>query len=169
MQTKRTLLSLAMLLSLATPLYAANPASTSSADTEAVELAVNQFYVSLNALFTGEVAPMNESWSHSSDVTYMGPAGGFQVGWDQVGPVWASQAALKLGGKVEPSELHFNVVGDLAVVNCIEQGNNLDADGQPVHVSIRATNAASRTAMWNRRSTKPGNPRANRRPTEPER
>lgn len=143
MRCKRALLSVAVLAMLATPLFA-NPAGSSDTETKSVELAVAEFYTSLNALFTGEVEPMKNIWSHSSDVTYMGPAGGFQVGWDQVGPVWESQAALKLGGKVEPSELHFNVVGDLAVVSCVEQGNNLDADGQPVHVSIRATNVFRR-------------------------
>ncbi|PYJ34671.1 MAG: DUF4440 domain-containing protein, partial [Verrucomicrobia bacterium] len=70
-----------------------------------IEQAVGEFYTALNALFTGDVGPMKEVWSHANDVTYMGPGGGFQAGWDQVLKNWEEQAAMKLGGKVEPTEM----------------------------------------------------------------
>ena len=60
------------------------PKATSPAMPKAeqeVREAVAQFYVALNVLFTGEMKPMNDVWSHADDVTYMGPAGGF---WDGV-------------------------------------------------------------------------------------
>ncbi|MHC4850946.1 MAG: PAS domain-containing protein, partial [Planctomycetota bacterium] len=68
-----------------------------------VRAATDQFYVALNRMFTGDLAPMNAIWSHANDVTYMGPVGGFQVGWDAVRKGWEAQAAMKLGGNVEPS------------------------------------------------------------------
>ena len=128
----------------ATPVEAAAtdalPVEQPAADTAQVEAASAQFYTSLNALFTGDAAPMEAIWSHADDVTYMGPIGGIQVGWDKVGAVWQSQAALKLGGKVEPTDVHVTVSGDLAFVGCYEVGHNVDAQGQSQQVSIRATN-----------------------------
>ena len=119
---------------------AANSSKTVSEDTKGAEEASSKFYASLNTLFTGDAAPMQEVWSHADDVTYMGPAGGFQVGWDQVRAIWESQAALKLGGKVEPFETRVTVGDNLAFVQCVERGDNHDAEGLPVQVSIRATN-----------------------------
>ena len=91
-------------------------------------------------MFTGELGPMKEVWSHASDVTYMGPGGGFQVGWDQVLVEWESQAARKLGGKVEPADMRVTIGQDLAIASDIEKGENTNADGKLEKVSIRATN-----------------------------
>jgi ketosteroid isomerase-like protein len=108
-------------------------------DKEAVEQAAARFYSSLNALFTGESAPMEEVWSHADDVTYMGPAGGFQVGWDQVRAYWEGQAALKLGGQIAPFDTHVTIGDKLAFFQCYERGQNVNAQGEPLKVSIRAT------------------------------
>src|SRR5204863_7955827 len=67
------------------------------ADEKSVQSAVGQVYAALNTLFTGDVEPMKAIWSHADDVTYMGPGGGFQVGWDHVLDNWKAQAAMKLG------------------------------------------------------------------------
>jgi ketosteroid isomerase-like protein len=139
MYTKTTIFSTALLLALALTGYATLPRSSTD-DARAVEQASDQFYKSLNALFTGDASPMVQSWSHADDVTYMGPAGGIRVGWTRVRADWETQAALKLGGKVEPRDVRVTVGGDLAFVQCTEVGENLDAQGKPLHVSIRATN-----------------------------
>lgn len=109
-------------------------------DEAAVREAAASFYRALNSMFTGELAPMVVVWSHADDVTYMGPTGGITVGWPAVHGVWERQAAKKLGGKVEPVQTHVAVGRDLAVVVDIEKGENVDADGHPLTVSIRATN-----------------------------
>ncbi len=108
-------------------------------ETQAVEHAAFEFYAALNALFTGDVAPMQAIWSHANDVTYMGPVGGFQTGWQQVGKRWEEQAALHLGGHIEPKDMRIIIGEDLASVQCLEVGSNLDAPVRPLHVSIRAT------------------------------
>ncbi len=118
----------------------ANYTSSSTDETKAVEQVTTQFYTSLNTMFTGNTGPMQEIWSHADDVTYMGPGGGFLVGWNDVRQIWEEQAALKLGGKVEPHDLRTTVGSDLAFTQCVELGNNLDAKGHTVQVSIRATN-----------------------------
>ena len=67
---------------------AASEARESKGDEKAVRAATEQFYAALNTMFTGELGPMKDVWSHAGDVTYMGPAGGLQVGWNQVLKEW---------------------------------------------------------------------------------
>jgi ketosteroid isomerase-like protein len=138
MRTKALILSTVLLLVAGAGLT--NPANSLADDRQAVEEATARFYASLNALFTGDAGPMAEIWSHADDVTYLGPAGEFLVGWNEVRGAWESQAALKLGGRVEPYEMRITVGNDLAFTQCFEKGTNLDAQGEPVRVSIRATN-----------------------------
>ncbi len=109
-------------------------------ETVAVRAAVDEFYLALNFMFTGELGPMKKIWSHEDDVTYMGPDGGFRVGWKQVLADWEKQAALKLGGKVEPKDMHITVGRVLAFVSNYEIGQNVTADGDSQSVTIRATN-----------------------------
>ena len=61
MYMKTTILSTACLLALAAPCFA-NPETSADLDARAVEQASNQFYASLNAMFTGDVAPMKQIW-----------------------------------------------------------------------------------------------------------
>jgi ketosteroid isomerase-like protein len=117
----------------------ARPVGVAADDRKAVTDAAAQFYRALNAMFTGELAPMLEVWSHDSDVTYMGPGGDFRVGWDQVLASWKEQAAMKLGGTVRPEKVHVVVGRDLAVTHNVEVGENVK-DGKALKVSIRATN-----------------------------
>jgi ketosteroid isomerase-like protein len=121
-------------------LVAANTTSAAEDDKQAVMEAAAQFYTALSRIFTGDPGPMKEVWSHADDVTYMGPAGGFQVGWHQVLANWEMQAALKLGGTVEPSDMRITVGRDIAVTNNYEKGENTNVEGKPRKVSIRATN-----------------------------
>ena len=117
-----------------------NPTFATGKNEQAVKDAATQFYAALNAMFTGELGPMKEVWSHANDVTYMGPGGGVQVGWDQVLKEWETQAAKKLGGKVEPADMRITVGQELAIVSDVEQGENTNAEGKAEKVSIRATN-----------------------------
>ena len=124
----------------AVALVAASAAHAADADEKGVGEAAAHFYSALNAMFTGDVAPMKEVWSHKPDVTYMGPGGGFQVGWDQVLATWEAQAAKKLGGTVKPDGMRITVGRDIAIVSNYEKGENTNANGKPAKVSIRATN-----------------------------
>jgi ketosteroid isomerase-like protein len=110
--------------------------------TDHVEIAdvAARFYVALNALFKGDVRPMVEAWSHADDVTYMGPDGGFQIGWKDVLANWDKQAAMKLGGRVEPEGMCIAAGRNLAVTHNYEKGANTNTGGAPGVVLIRATN-----------------------------
>jgi ketosteroid isomerase-like protein len=121
-------------------LLAAGTAAFATDDEKSAREAAAQFYKALNVMFTGGLDPMKEIWSHSDDVTYMGPGGGFRVGWKQVLKDWEAQADMKLGGRVEPVDMQVIVGNDLAIVQNYEKGENKAQDGKAVTVSIRATN-----------------------------
>jgi len=122
---------------------------TMDMDIKGVCAATEQFYSALKAMFVGELRPMKEVWSHRDDVTYMGPGGGFRLGWKDVLADWETQAAMKLGGHIEPKDMHATVGRDLAIVNNYEIGHNETADGKDQKVTIRATNIfRSENGKW---------------------
>ena len=136
---KKGMIGLLMFLALANFSTPAR-AQAAEGDSAAVTAAVDQFYAALNTMFTGDAGPMKEVWSHADDVTYMGPAGGFQNGWPEIEKVWDDTAALKLGGKVVPEKMEMRIGEDLAYTFNYEVGENFDQNGVRQQVSIRATN-----------------------------
>jgi len=119
---------------------ALNNTQASDDDKKAVMEATDKFYVALNSMFKGDLDLMKEVWSHADDVTYMGPGGGIKVGWDQVLTSWEAQAAMKLGGSVNAEDMSITAGNEIAVSNNYSKGENIDAEGKPQKVSIRATN-----------------------------
>ena len=118
----------------------AQTSQESTDDRKAVIKTAEQFYSALNAMFTGNLEPMQEVWSHADDVTYMGPDGSFKIGWEQVFKDWEMQADMKLGGKVSPKDMQVTVGRDLAIVSNYELGENVGPNAEPLEVEIRATN-----------------------------
>lgn len=115
------------------------PAFAADSEKDAVLAANAGFYSALNIMFVGDVAPMLAVWSHKDDVTTMGPTGKYNRGWAAVKKDWEEQAALKLGGKVEPSEINVIVGEDLAVLSDYETGQNNNAEGKTATVKLRGT------------------------------
>lgn len=110
--------------------------------------ATANLYQALNVMFEGDGRPMKEAWSRASDITYMGPGGNYLVGWEKIEKEWDEQTARRLGGRVTPMELHTIESGDLAVINCIESGEN-QVDGKPQVVKIRSSTVFRREAgVW---------------------
>lgn len=108
-------------------------------DVTKIKAAVTEFYQALNAMFTGDATPMVAIWSHADDVTCLGPQGGILVGWKQILLSWNELAALRLGGEIEPQDIHIVQGTDLAIVQNDEVGINT-LHGKTVKVKIRATN-----------------------------
>ncbi|MCG8586248.1 MAG: nuclear transport factor 2 family protein [Pirellulales bacterium] len=108
-------------------------------ESKAVLRANESFYAALNAMFQGDLDPMKQVWSYADDVTYLGPDNSFRIGWTATLEDWQKQAAMKLGGKVEPTDVHVVVGKDLAIVQNWEIGKNV-AKGKRTTVKIRATN-----------------------------
>ena len=134
----RNRILLALLVVAVMTVTSTTPSRAADDDTQAVTAALKKFHDALNVLFTGDAAPMKAVWSHADDVTYMGPVGGMQVGWPQIEPYWDKQAARKLRGKVDPTDLHITASPALAVAHYYEKGENI-VDGKPQPVSIRTT------------------------------
>lgn len=104
-----------------------------------VKEAAEQFYAALNSMIQGDLEPMIEIWSHADDITYLDPMGNILVGWDQVLKSWEEQVKLKVGGSVEPENMHIVAGADLAVTMNFERGTGY-LHGEPVTDDIRATN-----------------------------
>ncbi len=104
-----------------------------------LEAAVTQFYKALNILFTGDAAPMIALWSHQGDTSYLGPQGEIVVGWEKTQESWQQTAALRLGGHIDPQDMHIVVNGNLGFTQNHEVGTNYK-DNKPQTVKIRATN-----------------------------
>lgn len=121
------------------PAGAQDAAEASKQENKAVIKAVDGFYFALNEMFKGDVKRMKKVWSHAPDVTYMGPDGGYLIGWADTLKSWEQQASLKLGGRVQPEVFHYNIGEDIAVVHNYENGKNY-VDGKERVVKIRATN-----------------------------
>jgi uncharacterized protein (TIGR02246 family) len=109
-------------------------------DEQAVREAAARFYEALNAIFRGGTAAMAAVWSHADDVIYMGPDGGFRVGWAEVLAAWQAQAAMKPGGEVKPDRTRVTLGRDLAATHGYVRGHNLDSRGTRQEVAIRDTN-----------------------------
>ncbi|MFM8809452.1 MAG: YybH family protein [Chthoniobacterales bacterium] len=135
---KPTSLQLAGAVLCAAFLLSISPARAAESNTAAGRAASDQFYTALNKLFTGDMAPMEALWSHRKDVTYMGPGGGFRVGWDAVRKDWASQAAMKMGGSIKPEQVKITAGSDLATVSNMEVGS-VTIQGKKKAISLRAT------------------------------
>jgi ketosteroid isomerase-like protein len=114
--------------------------SSEGKDEVGIREAVAGFYKALAAIFVGDSGPMQAMWSHADDVTYMGPDGSFQVGWDAVLANWQMQAEMKLGGTVSPVDMRVALGRDLAVTWNYEKGENINTGEGPGAVWIRATN-----------------------------
>lgn len=117
--------------------------SYSSEYDEEVRAAAEEFYTALNAVFKGYLEPMTEVWSHSDDITYMGPAGGILVGWKEVRNSWEEQAKLKLGGEIKPMEMEI-IAGESIGITVNYEHGTIYINGKTEEVNIRATNVFRR-------------------------
>ena len=97
-------------------------------DEQVVATATDTFYAALNTMFIGDGQPIKDLWSRSKDVTYMGPNGQYLVGWEKIEQEWT----------IRPQQIHIVVGADIAVMNCIESGENL-VNGKKETVQIRSS------------------------------
>jgi SnoaL-like domain len=70
-----------------------------------VRQASEQFYAALNRTLDGDSLPMEQIWSHGSDVSAMHPFGGRMLGWDEVRDSWEQAAQAFSGGQVALGEM----------------------------------------------------------------
>lgn len=111
-----------------------------TATKEEVLTIAHKYYAAVNEMFTGKLTLMEDVWSKAEDAVYMGPGGGYNIGWPAILKDWQAQAALKLGGKIEPSEINIILGDNIAIVHSVEIGQNANISGHEEVVKIRATN-----------------------------
>ena len=105
-----------------------------------IRAANDSLYSGLNAMFAGSHEPLENLWSHRESITYTGPFGGRFTGWKAVQEEFRKAAAMKLGGRISCNDLHVYAGKDMGYTVCVEEGENVDAQGNPIKVSHRATN-----------------------------
>jgi ketosteroid isomerase-like protein len=138
MYTTRLLKSIALGISLCILGACNQPQISAEPDTAGVAAATDAWYEALNAVFEGNSQPMKQIWSHGEDVVYMGPAGEYLIGWKAVEGAWDAQTAQRLGGRVLPERVNMIVGKDMALINCIEIGEN-QVGGETMTVEIRSS------------------------------
>lgn len=106
--------------------------------TSEIEKIDDGFFAALNAMFEGDVAPMEALWSHADDVIYMGPSPDlFHVGWKVTDQDWIAQGRTHLGGSIKVLNRHV-VVGDtLATVHHVAEASG---QGDGAGIRMRGTN-----------------------------
>ena len=93
-----------------------------------------------NRFAQGDAAPWKELCSHEKDVTLFGGAGGYERGWDQVGPRYSWASANFSGGKMTTEVLSTHVSGDLACTVELEHWDvRLASTGATSQIELRVT------------------------------
>ncbi|MEJ2516453.1 MAG: nuclear transport factor 2 family protein [Methyloceanibacter sp.] len=118
-------------------------------DEQAVRAAVDQWFVTLNAMLNGDPIPLAEIRSHGEYVTYMGAEGTYRVGWEATYADWKAQADKSTGGEVHGADIHIVVHGDMAVAQHLTQGRVRKPNGELADTSVRETSVfRSEGGVW---------------------
>jgi len=131
--------SLLLCVVLTVPVVSQEKAEEMPSDEKAVQDAVEQWFVALNAMFAGDPQPFAELYSHAEDVTYMGAEGTYRIGWEATYDDWKTQAEKSLGGEVHGEEIHVIVEGAMATATHFTEGTVKTADGKMIDQRVRET------------------------------
>ncbi|TMC18486.1 MAG: nuclear transport factor 2 family protein [Chloroflexi bacterium] len=112
-----------------------------------IRQASEQYYTALSRLLSGDVQPLKEAWSHSSDVTAMNPYGGIEIGWERLEAVFEQVAHMCQGSQatVGLENPLRRISSDLAYEIGIECGEGIIM-GKPASIRHRVTNIYRREA-----------------------
>ena len=116
-----------------------NSRVASDNEEQAVRLALDGFYASLNSMLQGDPFPTKAVWSHSEDIAYMGADGGYQVGWTAMYADWEKQAMVNIGGEVVHSDVVVNVGKEIAVTHQLVRSADVEADSIDKDAFLRAS------------------------------
>jgi ketosteroid isomerase-like protein len=104
-----------------------------------VRRASTSFYSALNTVLNGDAQPLEDIWSHGSDVTTFHPIGGRQVGWTAVHQVWQEVTKVFSDGQVSLTDQLICGGGELAIEVGTERGH-AKLNGQDLSIEHRVTN-----------------------------
>ena len=111
-----------------------------------VQQASEQFYAALNRTLDGDSSPMEQIWSHGSDVSAMHPFGSRSLGWEEVRAGWEQAAQAFSDGQVALDDLVVvPISGDAAYTLGTEHGQAKVGDAS-IGIDWRVTNIYRREA-----------------------
>jgi ketosteroid isomerase-like protein len=111
-----------------------------------IRQASEQFYAALNRTLNGDPGPMEEIWSHGSDVSIMHPFGGRMLGWEEVRASWEQAAEATSDEHVALDELVVVPVADDAAYTLGTEHGQAKIGDELVRVDWRVTNIYRREA-----------------------
>ena len=116
------------------------PGSAAPATAE-IRNATMRFYVALNSVLQGDLAPMQTVWSHRPDVSNLSPAGDRAHGWNDVYAYYRNMSRQNAGAaRVAPADIVVVAGTDLGYSVCTENGQVRSPEGPMVRYSQRVTN-----------------------------
>jgi ketosteroid isomerase-like protein len=111
-----------------------------------VRQAAQRYYAAQTRGLNGDPGPMEELWSHGSDVSIMPPSGSRVLGWEEVRAAWEQAAKAFSGGQVALDDVVVvPITEDAAYALGTEHGHRKVAD-QTVRFEGRVTNVYRREA-----------------------
>jgi ketosteroid isomerase-like protein len=111
-----------------------------------VRQASEQFYTALNRTLDGDPGPMEEIWSHGSDVSAMHPFGSRSLGWEEVRAGWEQAAQAFSDGQVALDDLVvLPIAGDVGYTLGTEHGQAKVGEAS-IRIDWRVTNIYRREA-----------------------
>ena len=111
-----------------------------------VRHASERFYAALNSTLDGASSPMEEIWSHGSDVSAMHPFGGRMLGWEEVRAGWEQAAQAFSGGQVALDEMVVFAISEDAAYTLGTEHGQASVGDQTLRIDWRVTNIYRREA-----------------------
>jgi ketosteroid isomerase-like protein len=105
-----------------------------------VRQASEQFYAALNSTLDGDSSPMEQIWSHGSDVSAMHPFGGRMLGWDEVSDSWEQAAQAFSWGQVALDEMVVFAISEDAAYTLGTEHGQASIGEERVGIDWRVTN-----------------------------
>ncbi|HEX2078765.1 MAG TPA: nuclear transport factor 2 family protein [Longimicrobium sp.] len=110
-----------------------------SSTEQEIRAAIDQFYSGLTQALNGDPGPILAAWSHGPEATAMHPAGGRQLGWEEVRGAWEQWSAGVVQGEIRPADVAIRLLTpDVAIVSGLETGGGTIA-GERIAVDARMT------------------------------
>jgi ketosteroid isomerase-like protein len=122
--------------------HAETPGNSLVEESEVAEVrdATMRYYVALNSVLRGDLDPMDNVWSHRSDVTNLSTAGDRATSWNEVRSYYQNMGRQNLGGMVAPKDISVVALGPLGYSVCAEVGQTRTPEGPMATYNQRATN-----------------------------
>jgi hypothetical protein len=129
------------LLFVSTNFASAQPAAPGTpSPQDEIRSATMRYYVALNSLLHGDIAPMEVVWSHRSDISNLGTGGDRTMGWNGVHTYYQNLGRQNLGGKVTPEDVSVVTQGTMGYSVCTERGQIRSPEGPMTNYNQRSTN-----------------------------